>query len=240
MVALDAGQAHRLATVLRLKTGAEIALFNGRDGEWRATLEHMDKRGGTARITAQLRPQGGEPDLWLAFAPLKHARLAFLVEKACELGVSALLPVMTRRTQGSPGSRIRAERLRKTAIEAAEQCERLSVPRVAEPVALAALLTDWPADRRLLIAAERQGAPAIAEVAAGAHPGPLGVLVGPEGGFAPGELDVATQHANVSCVSLGPRILRAETAALAALAILQALSGDWRAPVTSVRRGRTF
>ncbi|MFD2265277.1 16S rRNA (uracil(1498)-N(3))-methyltransferase [Lacibacterium aquatile] len=224
-VALDEGQAHYLRNVLRLTPGARVALFNGRDGEAAAELQTLGKKSGSARVLSQTRPQTPEPDLWLLFAPLKRARVDFIAEKATELGVSRLAPVITRRTQGG---RVPTDRLAAIAVEAAEQCERLSIPEVAEPVSLVDLPADWPAERRLIICDETGGGGPIASVLADLAPGPLAVLIGPEGGFAPGELETLTDIPLVTRVSLGPRILRADTAAVAVLSVVQSLLGDWR------------
>jgi 16S rRNA (uracil1498-N3)-methyltransferase len=207
-VGLGAGQAHYLRSVLRLAGGAEIALFNGRDGEWRGRIDGIGKGWCSIALDEQTRMQQAEPDLWLVFAPVKRARIDYLVEKATELGVSALHPVRTSRTVVE---RVNVERLQANAIEAAEQTERLSVPLVHGP--------------------ESGQAPPIAEAVAGlrdALSAAAAVLIGPEGGFTETELDGLANLPFVSPVSLGPRILRADTAALAALAIVQALAGDWR------------
>lgn len=227
-VELGEAPAHYLRAVLRLGPGDAVALFNGRDGEWRAAVESLGKRGAQLRCLAETRPQRAGPDLWLLFAPLKRARIDLLVEKATELGVARLQPVITRRTVAA---RINRERLLAHAVEAAEQCERLTVPDLAEPLPLARCLAAWPAGRRLLVAAESGPAAPIAAAlaaAAAAPPQDWAVLVGPEGGFAPGELDDLHKLPFVSAVGLGPRILRAETAALAALACWQAVLGDGR------------
>lgn len=225
-VALDRAAAHYLGTVLRLGVGAEILLFNGRDGEWRARLSRLGKAGGEALPEQQTRPQRGEPDLWLCFAPVKRARIDLIAEKAGELGVAVIQPVFTRRTNVA---RVNTDRLRANAREAAEQCERLTLPRVAEPVTLAALLAHWPAERRLLLCDESGTAPPVAQVLAGLTPGePWAVLIGPEGGFEPAELTTLRALPGAVAVSLGPRILRADTAAIAALALWQAHLGDWR------------
>jgi 16S rRNA (uracil1498-N3)-methyltransferase len=229
-ILLTDSQAHYLKTVLRLEPGATLALFNGRDGEWVARIEEFAKRTGTVTIVKQRRPQEAEPDLWLLFAPLKRARIDFLVEKATELGVSHLYPVVTRRTVAG---RVNLERLRAHAIEAAEQTERLSVPILAEPAPLDHLIARWPARRRLLVCDESGSAPPIVAALQQSRAEAWAVLVGPEGGFAETELDALRKLAFVSPVGLGPRVLRADTAALAALAVLQALAGDWRTP----RRG---
>jgi 16S rRNA (uracil1498-N3)-methyltransferase len=230
-IGLDHGRAHFLRTVLRLQPGARLALFNGRDGEWAATLEGLGKGWASLVVDAQRRPQAPEPDLWLVFAPIKRGRIDFLVEKATELGCSDLLPTMTRFTQME---RVNVERLAANAREAAEQCERLSVPRVAEPLDLGKLVDAWPAERRLLVCAERGEAGTLSEVLAaereaGGANAPWAVLVGPEGGFAAHELTALARLPQARFVGLGPRILRADTAGLAALAVLQATLGDWHA-----------
>lgn len=225
MVELGREQAHYLRNVLRLGAGAAVALFNGRDGEWRARVTEGGKGRALLAIEAQTRAQDAGPDLWLAFAPIKRARLDFLVEKAVELGAARLMPVVTRHTDVS---RVNLDRLRATAAEAAEQCERLTLPLVDAPVPFDRLLADWPRDRRLLVCAEAGAADPMAAVLQDAAPqNACGLLIGPEGGFATAELDALRKLAFVTPVSLGPRILRAETAALAALACWQALLGDW-------------
>jgi 16S rRNA (uracil1498-N3)-methyltransferase len=226
-VPLSAKQAHYLGTVLRLRAGAGIAVFNGRDGEWLARIETLNKNGATLAAVERRRKQIPEPDLWLVFAPIKRAPIDFLAQKATELGVSRLWPVFTRNTQVK---RVNLARLRANAIEAAEQCGRLGVPEVAEPVSLERLIADWPPGRRLLVPDETGGGRPLAEVlsAADGKAQPCAILTGPEGGFARSELDELGNLAFVSRVGLGPRILRADTAALAALACWQALLGDWR------------
>ncbi|MGE0658320.1 MAG: 16S rRNA (uracil(1498)-N(3))-methyltransferase [Reyranellaceae bacterium] len=231
IVELDADRAHYLRNVLRLEPGATVKLFNGRDGEWRAAVEAAGKRHARLIVGKPVRAQEPEPDLWLVFAPIKRARIDFVAEKATELGVSALLPVFTRYTAMT---RVNVDRLRANALEAAEQTERLSVPRVHEAVTFEALLRDWPQGRRLLLADESGGgAPvgqALRELDASASAAPWAVLVGPEGGFHRDELDALHKLDFVTAVGLGPRILRADTAALAALACWQALVGDWERP----------
>jgi 16S rRNA (uracil1498-N3)-methyltransferase len=221
---LDPGRAHFLKSVLRLAPGAPLALFNGRDGEFLARIDGFGKGWCSVSVEGRSRPQTTEPDLWLVFAPVKRARIDFIAEKATELGASALLPVFTERTVVD---RVNVERLRANAVEAAEQTERLSVPAVREPQPLATLLAGWPAGRRLLLCDETGAAPPAAEALAGAA-GPWAILVGPEGGFAPAELDGLRNLAFVTPAGLGPRVLRSDTAALAALAVFQALAGDWR------------
>jgi 16S rRNA (uracil1498-N3)-methyltransferase len=217
---------HYLRHVLRLESGAPVDLFNGHDGEWRSSLATITKGSATLTVERQLRAQTVDADLWLAFAPIKRARIDGVAEKATELGVSALLPVVTQHTAVE---RVNVERLRAIAVEAAEQSERLSVPEVREPVTLGKLLAEWPAQRRLLLCAEAGGARPIAEVLQ-SHTkdatAPWAVMIGPEGGFARSELDALVKLPFVMPVGLGPRILRADTAALAALACWQAILGD--------------
>jgi 16S rRNA (uracil1498-N3)-methyltransferase len=236
-VALEAPQAHYLRNVLRLAAGAGVALFNGRDGEWRASIADLGKRGATLRCLAQTRPQRAGPDLWLLFAPIKRLRIDFLVEKATELGVALLQPVFTRHTAAT---RLNLERLAAHAVEAAEQTERLSIPVLREPQSLMECLAAWPSDRHLLLCAEAGAARPIADALTAlagtpAARAPWAVLVGPEGGFAAAELDDLGKLPFVTPVGLGPRILRADTAALAALACWQAILGDGREP-TPLRR----
>jgi len=229
--ALDEAQAHYLRHVMRRGEGAPLKLFNGRDGEWTATLGLRGKKAAVALVGARTREQAAEPDLWLCFAPVKRARIDYIAEKATELGVAVLQPVTTQHTVVE---RVNVERLRANAVEAAEQTERLSVPEVRTPVDLASLLAGWPAGRRLLMCDETGAGPPIAEVLAvlddAARAAPWAIVVGPEGGFAEAELAVLRRIKDVTAVGLGPRILRADTAALAALAVWQALVGDWRRP----------
>ena len=230
---LDHARSHYLRSVLRLARGAELAVFNARDGEWRARIDGLGKGWCSLALEQRLRAPAPEPDIWLVFAPIKRARIDFLAEKATELGASVLQPVMTRHTAVG---RVNLERLAANAREAAEQCGRLSVPEVRAPLDLGALLAGWPPARRLLICAEAGTARPIGKVlgeaahAPGAEPGPGGgpwaVMTGPEGGFAESELDALGQVPFVTPVGLGPRLLRADTAALAALASWQALLGD--------------
>ena len=224
-IELAGDTAHYLATVLRARAGDEVLLFNGRDGEWRARLDAVAKRAVTLDLIERTRPQTPEPDLWLAFAPLKKARTDFVVEKAAELGASRVLPVFTERTDAG---RVNVERLAATAKEAAEQCERLTVPEVAEAMPLARLLQDWPPERRLYVLSERDDTALAPEPAFRGHAGPAALLIGPEGGFSPAEAQDLFAHRFTVPVRLGFRILRAETAAAAALACFQAFAGDWR------------
>lgn len=231
-VGLAAGQAHYLKNVMRLGRGDVVCLFNGRDGEWRARVDGLGRGWCSLAVGERLREQRPEPDLWLVFAPVKRARLDFLAQHATELGVSALVPVFTRHTAVT---RLNAERLLANAVEAAEQSERLTVPEVFEPAPLDQALAAWPAERRLFLcdesgAAQPVGAAfaAAADAAAGGRPGPAAMLVGPEGGFAASELDGLRKLPFVTPVGLGSRVLRTETAAMAALACWQAYAGDWR------------
>jgi len=230
VLGLDAQRAHYLRSVLRLARGDCVALFNARDGEWAAAIDGLGKGWASLSVVEQRRAPGPEPDLWLVFAPIKRARLDFMVEKATELGVGALHPVFTRHTDVA---RVNVERLGANAREAAEQCERLSVPGVRAPCGLMELLDAWPPERRLLLCAEMGTAvPIAAQLAAwrdgpaDAAAGPWAVLTGPEGGFHAAELDALTKLPFVSPIGLGPRVLRADTAALAALACWQAWLGD--------------
>ncbi len=226
VVAATEAQAHYLLNVMRLTAGGHVALFNGRDGEWRAEIAVPAKRRAVFTVDIRLRVQTPEPDVWLAFAPVKRGE--FTVEKATELGASALLPVRTRHTDIA---RVNLERLRANAVEAAEQCERLSVPDVRALCTFDEFLRDWPTSRALYFLDETGRGQAIADVLGQAvtiAKNAAGFLVGPEGGFAEFELDALRQLPSATPVSLGSRILRAETAALAALACWQALVGDWR------------
>lgn len=227
-VALSREQTHYVAAVMRAEIGEAALLFNGRDGEWRARIAALPKAGAALVPEAQTRPQAAEPDLWLLAAPLKKDRTDLVVEKAAELGVSRLVPVFTRRTNAG---RVNAERLRAHLIEAAEQCERLTVPELAEAAPLDKVLAGWPAERVLLFLDEGGSGGPPAEALGALPPGtPLALLVGPEGGFTPEERRMIAGLPFARPVGLGPRILRAETAAIAGLAVIQALAGDWNHP----------
>jgi 16S rRNA (uracil1498-N3)-methyltransferase len=221
-VPLSQDQAHYLTGVMRLTVGAPVLLFNGRDGEWRASLTIAAKRGAVVTCEARTRPLHLPPDLWLLFAPIKKARTDFIVEKAVELGVRRILPVQTRHTNSE---RIRQDRLQAHAVEAAEQCGATFVPEVADLAPLDRVLGDWPQDRRLYWCDET----AIGQPAAlASHEGPAAILIGPEGGFSADEIARLRARPDVTPLSLGPRILRADTAAVAAITLWQATSGDWR------------
>jgi 16S rRNA (uracil1498-N3)-methyltransferase len=228
-VAIDRAQAHYLGHVMRRGIGDPLLVFNGRDGEWRARMDVLGKDGGALIVAEVTRQQASEPDLWILFAPVKRTPIDRIARAATELGASRLAPVLTRHTVAR---RINTTRLRANAREAAEQCGRLSVPEVADPASLTAALKEWPADRRLVVADETGAGAAIADalIALGCvRPvPPSAILTGPEGGFAGPELDALGDLPFVTRVRLGPRILRAETAVLSALACWQALVGDWR------------
>jgi 16S rRNA (uracil1498-N3)-methyltransferase len=225
---LDRSQANYLVNVLRMKDGDPVLLFNGEDGEWQAHLATEGRRAHGLVIGDQVRPQPTAPDLHYLFAPLKQARLDYMVEKAVEMGVSRLTPVITQ--HGQVG-RINRERMEANAIEAAEQCGILTIPAIDEPVALGRLLDEWPeaeGGRRIVFCDEdHAGGDPLAALSA-IPPSPLAVLVGPEGGFSAEERERLRALPFVTALPLGPRILRADTAAVAALALVQAVLGDWR------------
>jgi 16S rRNA (uracil1498-N3)-methyltransferase len=222
-IALDRAQAHYLKDVLRLADGDSVLVFNGRDGEWQAAIE-AGKRDATLILGARLRAQQHLPNVRYAFAPLKHARLDYMVQKAVEMGASALLPVITRRTQAA---RVNTERMRANVIEAAEQCGILALAEVAEPVTLERFLAERDGARLLIFCDEEtETASPLAALAGKAHEA-VDVVIGPEGGFADDERTALLRQPNVLRLSLGPRILRADTAAVAALALIQATLGDW-------------
>lgn len=224
-IACTPDQANYLLNVLRLRAGTEILLFNGREGEWRASLAEVAKKRCTLHCLNQVRAQVHGPDVYYMFAPLKHARLDYMVQKATELGVAHLQPVLTRRTVAQ---RVNLERMRANAIEAAEQCGVLRVPGVGEPARLEAVLASWDPQRRLIFCDEAADAASPLASLASISPGPLAVLVGPEGGFDPEERAQLLAKPYALPISLGPRIMRADTAAVAALALVNAVLGDWR------------
>ncbi|GAA0531260.1 16S rRNA (uracil1498-N3)-methyltransferase [Rhizomicrobium palustre] len=224
-VVLEEGQAHYLLHVMRAKVGDRLNFFNGQDGEWVAEITETAKRTCTAVCARQLEPQTEVPDLWLCFAPVKKTPADYLTQKATELGVRVLQPIFTRRTIVS---RVNTERMLANAVEAAEQSGRVSVPEIREAIALDKLLASWPAERRILFCDEAGDAPSIADALMTERGGSWAVFTGPEGGFDPAERALLRAQANVMAVSLGGRILRADTAALSALSVWQALTGDWR------------
>lgn len=223
-IALDRAQAHYLGTVLRLRPGSRVLVFNGRDGEWSATVD-KPKRGVVLLVGTRTRAQTPPSDLHYLFAPLKAARLDYMVQKAVEMGVARLTPVITRFTQVA---RVNVERMRANVVEAAEQCGILSLPDVEPPVVLTQVLAEWKPPRRLVFCDEdAEGSDPVATLSS-LSPSPVAVLIGPEGGFAEDERAALLKVPHVVRLSLGPRILRADTAAVAALALVQACVGDWR------------
>ncbi|MGC1504594.1 MAG: 16S rRNA (uracil(1498)-N(3))-methyltransferase [Sulfitobacter sp.] len=220
-VPLDKGQAHYLFGVMRQTVGGQVLLFNGVDGEWRAEITHAGKRGGALSCVEQTRPLQMPPDVWLLFAPIKKARTDFIVEKAAEMGAARIVPVMTEFTNSG---RVQRDRLQAHAVEAAEQCGGTFVPEVAEAVKFDRLLDSWDATRRIMFCDE-----ALAGVTSGLpmRHGPWAILIGPEGGFSDRERGKLRKADFADAVTLGPRILRADTAAVAAMTIWQQQLGDW-------------
>lgn len=227
-VALAQEQANYLVNVLRLGPGAGLLVFNGRDGEFVASIAEATRKACRVAVGAASRPPQPPPDVHYLFAPLKHARLDYMVQKAAEMGAGALRPVITERTQAT---RVNLERMRANVVEACEQCGIVAVPEVHEPAPLAAVLDRWAADepgRRLVFCDEAAAAGSPLATLAALPPGPLAVLIGPEGGFSPAERRRLLAHPGVVPISLGPRILRADTAAVAALALVDAaVAGLW-------------
>jgi 16S rRNA (uracil1498-N3)-methyltransferase len=224
-IACARDQANYLRNVLRLQTGAPILVFNGRDGEWQAQVELQGRREVTLLVQRQTRLQQGGPDLIYLFAPLKHARLDYMVQKATEMGAARLAPVLTQHTVAS---RVNLERMRANAIEAAEQCGIMHIPEVAEPRKLEQVLADWDRRRQLIFCDEAAATADPIAALIRVPRGPLAVLIGPEGGFAPHERASLLDRPFVTSIALGPRIMRADTAAVAALALVNAVLGDWR------------
>ena len=225
VLALDRNQQNYLGNVLRLSEGGAVLVFNGKDGEWRAMIVLAGRKQLGLRVEALSRPQTPPGDLHYLFAPIKHARLDYMVQKAVEMGVDCLRPVITRRTQTA---RVNDDRMRANAIEAAEQCGILCLPEVRAPEPLMATLAAWTAERTLVFCdedAEDDGEPLRALAGKTA---PLAILIGPEGGFDPQERAALLAMPSTVRLGLGPRILRADTAAVAALALVQAVAGDWR------------
>ncbi|HEY7550898.1 MAG TPA: 16S rRNA (uracil(1498)-N(3))-methyltransferase [Hyphomicrobiaceae bacterium] len=218
-------QANYLRNVLRLRPGDAILAFNGRDGEWRAEVADAGRRGTTLIVRAQTRAQEGGPDIDYLFAPLKRARLDYMVEKATEMGVARLRPVLTRHTAVD---RVNLERMRAHTIEAAEQCGVLRLPEIRACEKLERVIAGWDTSRPLVFCDEDSAEHCPFTALAMIEPGPVGVLVGPEGGFDPAERELLSSRSFVTRISLGPRVLRADTAAVAALALVNAVLGDWR------------
>jgi 16S rRNA (uracil1498-N3)-methyltransferase len=223
LLALESGQSHYLAQVMRCREGEAIGIFNGQDGLWLADVSQISKKQVSLRLVSQIEPQRSSPDVWLAFAPIKN-KSELVVEKAIELGVSKLLPVFTRHAVVRS---INHDKLTAHAIEAAEQCERHDVPPISEHKDLAALLGAWPKDRPLLFADESGAGGDLKQVFGALSTNRCGVLIGPEGGFSLEERQMLLRTAFVHAFCMGPRILRADTAAVAALACVQAWLGDW-------------
>ncbi|VAX03556.1 16S rRNA (uracil(1498)-N(3))-methyltransferase [hydrothermal vent metagenome] len=233
-ILLEGNQGYYLANVMHLKAADHILLFNGREGEWLAEITNIGKNRAVVVVEQIVMAQKPEPDLWYLFAPIKKARIDYMVQKATELGVSLIRPVLTARTNFD---RLKEDKLRLHAIEAAEQCERFTVPIIEPMIKLTPLLNDWPEDRLLMFCDEEGEGDqntfpvgrAMDEVAAWQdRPKKWAILIGPEGGFAPEERRLIRSKANVVPVTLGPRILRADTAAIAAIALWQSYAGDWR------------
>ena len=228
VIVLGREQTNYLITVLRMKAGDSVILFNGSDGAWLARIADPSRKAATLELVVQTAHQTPPSDLWYGFAPLKTGRLDYLVQKATEMGVGAIQPVITRFTQVT---RLRPEKLRANVIEAAEQCEVLSVPRIEPEIGLEPLLESWRSThglRRLVVCDESAPSASPVEQLGWLEGLPLGLLVGPEGGFADEERALLLVQPFVILISLGPRILRADTAAVAALALVQATIGDWR------------
>ncbi|CRL15307.1 16S rRNA (uracil(1498)-N(3))-methyltransferase [Phaeobacter italicus] len=223
-VPLDRDQAHYLFGVMRQAVGGQVSLFNGRDGEWRAEIAEAGKRNGLLVCQEQSRPLMLPPDLWLLFAPIKKARTDFIVEKAAEMGAARILPVQTDFTNSD---RIRQDRLQAHAVEAAEQCGGTYVPEVAELQKLSRVLDQWPQERQLMFCDEAEVGTALTLAAADHAKAPWAIVIGPEGGFSEEERKRLHGLPQSHVVSLGPRILRADTAAVAALTIWQQAYGDW-------------
>ena len=220
---IEGGQAHYLLHVMRVKQGAPVKLFDDRSGEYLATVAATGKRDLVVTVEAKLRAREAAPDLWLCQALVKKDRLDWIAEKACELGVARFAPVLTQRCVAD---KLKPERLRTQMIEAAEQCERTALPEIGELAKLDALLRDWPSDRTLLFCDERGGAPLISVLQARAH-SKAAILIGPEGGFSDEENAAIRALPQAIAVSLGPRILRADTAAVAGISVWMAACGDW-------------
>jgi 16S rRNA (uracil1498-N3)-methyltransferase len=223
-LAVDRGQANYLLNVLRLKDGANVLVFNGADGEWLAAIRPEGRKACSLELIRQTRPQPAPYDLAYCFAPLKQARLDYMIQKAVEMGTGTLQPVLTHHTQVN---RLNLERIRSNAVEAAEQCGILSIPHCRDMVKLETMLAEWDETRILVFADETASEAGPLTGLESARGKPLALLIGPEGGFSPTERDLLHSKSYVLPISLGPRILRADTAAVAALAVVQAAIGDW-------------
>ena len=223
-ILLPRESSHYLIEVMRMQAGDSVAVFDGSNGEWEASIDDPHRK--QAKLTAQrqLRPQELVPDLWLLFAPIKQGRIDFIAEKACELGVAHVKPVITQRTIVN---RVPVDRLNANMVEAAEQCGRTALPTISEPVQLDKLLASWPEERALLFCDETGGAPMLEALKDRPRGAPAAILIGPEGGFTDAEREKIRAIPSAIPLSLGPRILRADTAAVAAIALWQATQGDW-------------
>lgn len=225
IIRCEPAQAHYLLTVLRLKAGAIIGVFNGRDGEWDGELQLKGRKSASIQVNSKVKDQESTPDLIYLFAPLKRARLDYMVQKATEMGASVLQPVMTQYTNAYS---LKIERMKLNVIEAAEQCNLLSIPEVREPVSLKEIIADWPPQRCLIYCDEHSDKKSTIERLRSVKSSSLALLIGPEGGFSPEENELLLKQPFVLPISLGPRIMRADTAAVAALALIQATLGDWQ------------
>lgn len=223
-VTLSRDASHYLIEVMRMQAGDRIALFDGETGEWEAAIADPHRKQAKLSIEQQLRPRETVPDLWLLFAPIKRGRIDWIAEKACELGVARLQPVITQRTIVD---RVPLDRLHAHMVEAAEQCGRTALPALDEPVSLEKLLANWPAERALLFCDETGGAPMLEALSGRPRGAPAAILIGPEGGFTEDERKQIRALPSAIALSLGPRILRADTAAIAAVTLWQATHGDW-------------
>lgn len=224
-VALSQNQIHYLRNVMRLESGVLITLFNGKDGEWLGVLEGLSKKNGSVILKERIKRQVDVFDISLVFAPLKKARMDMVIEKSTELGIAKFIPVTTDYTQNS---RLKEDRIQAQIIEAAEQCERLDIPNLEKIQPLKDLLKNWPENRILFVCGERGVAEPVAKAFGNIQGRPVSFLVGPEGGFSNAEIEILKQCAFVKMISLGARILRAETAVCAVLSCYQAIAGDWR------------
>ena len=222
-IPLNKEQSNYLFAVMRQQVGDFVLVFNSKDGEWLAEVSNANKRGGALACVEQTGPLRLPPDLWLVFAPIKKARTAFIVEKATELGAARMIPCRTRFTN----ERVNVQRLQAHVLEATEQCGGTFVPTVAEPVKFDDLLDDWPENRQLMFCDESRDALPAAQALAGKTGGKWAIIIGPEGGFAPEETERLRGMAEVTRVTLGPRILRADTAAVAAITMWQSVLGEW-------------
>jgi len=225
LVPLTREQSNYLLNVLRLGEGTEMLVFNGRDGEWRARIRQPTRRDAALEMLRIERGQTPPSPHWYCFAPLKAARLDYMIQKAVEMGAGRIVPMLTRRTQVT---RLKQERLGANAIEAAEQCGILTLPEIAEEIRLERLVAAMPAERRIVFCDEDAEVKDPLAALAGVGDAGLALMIGPEGGFAPEERELLLARAGTIRLSLGPRILRADTAAVAALAVVQAACGDWR------------